>query len=423
MYQGTKNAPSTKVVVPFFVLSAISWMVVLLFTLFHAEAVLYKPFFNGDMLVITHIMVLGFVTSVIIGALFQLLPVIFLQSLYSEKLGKVIFYLLTVGTIGLCTSFYNGINGLGLTIFGTVVNLAVVLFVVNIWNTIGNSTENPIAKRFVRTSAVWLLLTTLIGLILSINFLYPFLRFSHLELLKVHAHIGIFGWFIFLIIGVSSVLIPMFLLVHKLNKKPLEIAYWLLMGGIIIGVLGKLNFLNNFYLMELGFILVGGGLISYFLFIYEIYRKRIRKKLAYDLRKSVVSYLPMLLAIVIGLLFLIGVPSKINLSALYIIVILIGFVTTLILGMFYKTLPFIMWLKIYKPHVGKEKTLLPKDLHDEDILKLHYYFHLIGFVILILSLIFNLEFIFYIGISLLFLAAILFFINVMLIVLHKRVRL
>lgn len=418
MYQGTRNAPSTKVVVPFFILSASSWVAALLFLLFHASSILHKPFFNPDMLVITHLLVLGFMTSVIIGALFQLLPVIFLQSLYSEKIGKAVFYFLLTGVIGLSASFYFGIDGGGLTLFGTLVNIAVILFVINIWGTIGKSTENPVAKLFVRTSAVWLLITTLIGLLLAINFLHPYLRFNHLELLKVHAHIGIFGWFIFLIIGVSSVLIPMFLLVHKESKNPLYIAYYLLVLGILLGITGKIW--STFYLLEMGYGFVAGGILSYAYFIYNVYKQRMRKNLAYDLKKSMTSYIPLLLAIPVALLFLVGFNSKFNLSVFYIVILLIGFISTLILGMFYKTLPFIIWLKVYKAYVGKVKTLLPKDLYDPKILKAHYYFHIIGFLILAISLVTMETLIFYIGVASLLIGAVLFFINVLEVATHKR---
>src|SRR5690554_8209117 len=83
--QGTNNAPSAESVIPYFVLSAISWLVALVFIAFHPNSILSTVYFNEIMLTITHILVLGFVTSVIFGALFQLLPVIFLQKIYSES--------------------------------------------------------------------------------------------------------------------------------------------------------------------------------------------------------------------------------------------------------------------------------------------------------------------------------------------------
>ena len=416
--QGTNNAPSAKSVIPYFVLSAVSWLIAIVFIAFHPNSVLNTVYFNEVMLTITHILVLGFITSVIFGALFQLLPVIFLQKIYSEKLTKTVFYLLLTGTVGICFSFYYESNAIGLTIFGSLINIAVILFIINVWKTIGSSTENKAAKLFIKTSAVWLALTTVAGLLLAINFLTPFLPFAHLELLKVHAHFGIIGWFIFLIIGVSSVLIPMFLLVHNLDRKPLYFAYVLLLSSLVFGGMSKLISVPT--LLYIGYGLGSLGFIYYLNFITVIYKSRPRKKLDYGLKKTMIAFPSLVLVIISSILFLAGFKTDFNLSAFYVIVLIIGFISTLILGQFYKTLPFIVWMKVYKPYVGKEKTLLPKDLYNYTILKYQFFAHVSGFILFFSSLLFQLTSLFYIGIGLLLIGAILFLINVMHVVLHKR---
>ncbi|PWH84690.1 hypothetical protein [Brumimicrobium oceani] len=416
--QGSNNAPSPESVVPFFVFSAISWLVGLVFIAFHPNAVLNSAYFNETMLTITHILVLGFVTSVIFGALFQLLPVIFIQRIYSERLTKSIFYLLIFGTAGLSSSFYFGSNGVGLTLFGSLLNLAVILFVINVWKTIGNSQQNKVPRLFIKTSAVWLMLTAIAGLFLAINFLIPFLPFSHLELLKVHAHFGIIGWFIFLIIGVTSVLIPMFLLVHNLDQRPLKFAYFFLLFSLLLGVVSKLSGLEILLYTSYGLGII--GFIYYLNFMHVVYKTRLRRKLDFGLKKTMIAFPTLLIVLLASLLYLLGVKTDFHLSAFYIIVLLIGFVATLILGQFYKTLPFIVWLKIYKPFVGKEKTLLPKDLYNYTILKYQYYSHVSGFILFFGSLLLQLISLFYIGLGLLLVGAILFLINVMQIVLHKK---
>lgn len=416
--QGTNNAPSPESVIPFFVFSAISWLVGIVFIAFHPNAVLNSVYFNETMLTITHILVLGFVTSVIFGALFQLLPVIFLQKIYSEQITKSVFYLLLIGTIGLCFSFYFGSNSVGLTVFGSTLNLAVVLFIINVWKTIGKSKENKVPRLFIKTSAMWLALTAVAGLLLSINFLTPFLPFAHLELLKVHAHFGILGWFVFLIIGVTSVLIPMFLLVHNLDKRPLSFAYFFLMFSLVLGGISKLTSLPILLYISYGFGVI--GLIYYLNFMYVVYKSRIRRKLDFGLKKTMIAFPTLFLVMLTSILFISGVKTDFNLSAFYIIVLIVGFIATLILGQFYKTLPFIVWLKIYKPYVGKEKTLLPKDLYNYNILKYQYYSHVSGFILFFGSLLLQLISLFYIGIGLLLVGAILFLINVMQIIFHTK---
>lgn len=415
--QATDNAPSARTVTPFFVLSAVSWLVAVLFIAFHPDTVLSTIYFNSTLLTVTHILVLGFVSSVMFGALFQMLPVIFIKKIYSEKLAQWTFYLLLTGTLGLVASFYFGIQGAGLTISGVVLNTAVVLFVINVWKTIGRSAENITAKLYIRTSAVFLAVTALIGLLLALNFFWPYLPFSHIELLKVHAHFGVFGWFLFLIIGVSSVLVPMFLLVHKLRILPLNWGYVLLLGGLIIGVFAKIWSSDG--LLMVAYLSMAGGIGLYLYFIYTVWKVRPRKNLDFELKKTMASFPALALVLICGLLFVFGLKTSINLSRFYIIVMLIGFISTLILGKFYKTLPFIIWLKVYKPHVGKMKTLLPKQLYNHTILKYQYYTHIIGFVLFFAGIVFRFLPLFYVGIALLIVGATLFTVNVFKVVSHQ----
>lgn len=414
--KNTQNAPSTSVVVPYFILSAASWVLVSILLFFQADNLLKGVFFSSGILSITHLFVLGFVTSIIFGALFQLLPVIFIRKIHSEKLAKQVFVLLGLGMLGLVLSFAFSMNGIGLTLSGLLVNIAVVLFMMNIWRTIGRSRENETAKRYIRTSAIWLILTAVAGLLIAINFWIPYFNFSHLEFLKIHAHFGVIGWFMLLIIGVSCVLVPMFLLVHHLDYKPLDRGYYFINGGLILGVLAKL--ISNDYVMYLAYGLVAVGFVFYLMFTYKVYKARPRKQLDFGLQKTMVSYLFLIAGMVVATAFIVGVRPKETIF--YLAIILVGFVATIILGQFYKTLPFIIWLKVYKPYVGKTKTLLPKQLYDHTILKIQYYTHVVGFILFTLSLMLHLSIIYYAGVTLMMVGASLFLVNVLKVVFHKR---
>src|SRR5690554_6818388 len=101
----SQNAPSPKVVVPHFVFGALTWLVVTLLIVFRPEA-FTQHFFNAELLAITHLLVLGWITMVIFGALYQLLPVIMEVKLYSETLAKISFFWLGIGTILLSFTFW-----------------------------------------------------------------------------------------------------------------------------------------------------------------------------------------------------------------------------------------------------------------------------------------------------------------------------
>jgi len=74
-------------------------------------------------------------------------------------------------------------------------------------------------------------------------------------------------------------------------------------------------------------------------------------------------------------------PVAVHLSVVYGGLILIGWITALILGQTFKTLPFIVWVKHYEHLTGKVKTPLPADLTRQLLLRIQF----MAFVIFLLA--------------------------------------
>lgn len=414
--QGTasNNAPSSYVVTPHFLSASFVWLFSIITLSFNSDIFL-DHFFNPRLLAFTHLLVLSWVSTIIFGALYQLLPVILLCKLYSEKLAITTYIALQLGSFGLFLCFWNQIMDFNLIISGLIVCLAVLLLGINLFLTLLHSTVKRIEKTFIITSFIWLGLTVLLGVILAINLSYPFLDISHIELLKIHAHFGVIGWFSQLIIGVASVLIPMFMLAHNLNKRALTISYILINTALIFGAISK------FFAFEFGLILsyIAGvlGVLFFIYFIYSAYRARVKKKLDTGMKKSMMAIFIFLFAIGFSIPIF---TNALKLETAYFSILIVGFVSTLIMGQTYKTLPFIIWLKEYKSVVGKEKTPLPKDLYSDQLAKWQYRLHTSGFFIILIGITIELLTMLQIGFSLLTFGAILYVINVLKIILHKR---
>jgi hypothetical protein len=88
----------------------------------------------------------------------------------------------------------------------------------------------------------------MIGLLLVCNFADAILPNDSLHYLSLHAHIGIAGWFLMLVIGVGSRLIPMFLISKYSDSKRLWLIYFLLNGGLISFIIIFLFFFTSFSL-------------------------------------------------------------------------------------------------------------------------------------------------------------------------------
>lgn len=416
----SQNAPSPKVVIPHYAFGGLTWFAVTLLIVFNPEA-FTQHFFNPELLAITHLLVLGWITMIIFGALYQLLPVIMEVKLYSEPFAIASFIMLGMGTILLAYAFWIFSFGAILFVGATFVVLAVVLFVANVLFTAHSSTKKIIERTFIVTSAIWLLFTVLAGLTLAINQVHPFLKTSQIELLKLHAHAGIVGWFMQLIIGVSSKLLPMFMVSHQVNTKKLTIAYYAINLGLIIGLV------SLFFLIKSGVILsaiiIFPGIFSYLSFIYEAYTKRVKKQLDIGMKQTAISFLILVVPffLIFSLLFNFKFLQNLTLplSVAYGSAIVIGFITSLVMGQTYKTLPFIIWLKVYRGRIGKLVLPLPKDLYSEKVASAQLWLFAIGFVLLLIGISASVITILLLGAIVLLLSATLYNFNLFKIIFHK----
>lgn len=416
----SQNAPSPKVVIPHYVFGGLTWLAVTLLIVFNPEA-FTQHFFNPELLSITHLLVLGWITMIIFGALYQLLPVIMEVKLYSEPFAIASFIMLGMGTILLAFAFWIFSFGAILFVGATFVVLAVVLFVANVLFTAHSSTKKIIERTFIVTSAIWLLFTVLAGLTLAINQVYPFLKASQIELLKLHAHAGIVGWFMQLIIGVSSKLLPMFMVSHNVNTKKLTIAYYAINLGLIAGLV-SLFFQIKFGVI-LSAIIIVPGIFSYLSFIYEAYTKRVKKQLDIGMKQTAFSFLILVVPffLIFSLLFNFKFLQNLTLplSVAYGSAIIIGFISSLVMGQTYKTLPFIVWLKVYRGRIGKLVLPLPKDLYSEKVASAQLWLFAIGFVLLLIGISASAITILLLGAFVLLLSTTLYNFNLFKIIFHK----
>ncbi len=415
----TKNAPSPKVVLPHYAYAAFAFIAASILLYFSAND-LISTTLSPKILSMVHVLVLGWASMMIFGALYQLIPVVMEIKLYSEKLALASFILLGIGTPLMAISFWTSFIGATIMMMtgGTLVVLSVLLFVINTSLSARKSDIKSIENRFIVTSGFWLLIAVSYGLLMIIH---PNIL-SH-NSLQIHIHLGIIGWFMTLIVGVASVLMPMFFISHQLNRKYLTAAYWFINGGLLF-------LLVSFYLKANTYIIVAAAttiIVGFILFIkynYDAYKKRLRRKLDIGMKHSVLAFVLLFITLTAAFIAAFGdtfgnvVMHKA--MVIYGISLFFGFITSLILGQMYKTLPFIIWLKLYQDKVGKFKTPLPADMHSQKVADLHYQSFVTAFVILLAGLLFSSVLLIKIAAILMLITALLYTYNTIKVLAHKE---
>ena len=173
---------------------------------------------------------------------------------------------------------------------------------------------------FVFTAALWLLATATVGLMLLYNFTYPLMPKSSLDYLPLHAHIGIVGWFLLLVMVVGSRLIPMFLISKYNNFRQLWWIYGLINGGLLAFVFIFL-YTTSRLLLIFPLLAVAAAIVLFGNFCYKSYQQRIRKKVDEQMKVSLLSVLmillPVIFLVIIIVLLIMSPEENINLIITY----------------------------------------------------------------------------------------------------------
>ncbi len=389
----TDNAPDISTVKPHFLFAAIGFLVLGVLMVLSA-ADFFEVYYNHRLLAITHTAVLGWLMMLIFGSLYQLIPVIFDTALYSEKLAKFTFWLTAGSIIFLVYTFWIGDYTRFLPYAATSMYLSLFFFVFNIMMSYKNARIKNMKASFILAAVFWLLMAETEGLLTALNFKYNFYEASHLAHLHTHAIMGLVGFFVMMIFGVGTTLIPMFLISHRLNEKLLNKSFYLLNAGIAGLVLSKYLYPKQ-WLIFLFWLVIIAGIIYYLLYINDSYKKRMKKTLDVGMKYTMLSLVflsvPVLLSLVLIFMPENGMQSYAQtIILLYGLSMIFGFFTTIALGQTYKTLPFIIWLEKYQKLVGKYHTPLPRELYSEKVAGVQFYFYMLFLILTIFALIFKL---------------------------------
>ena len=376
-----------------------------------------RHYFTPHLLTMVHVATLGWGTMIIFGAAHQLLPVICEQDLYSEKMASFVWYTLTLGIILLTVNFWNLTVGWVMISGGSLIVISASLYLFNVLKTSRICKKYSIQKLFLTSSAIWLLFTVIVGLLMAINLKYSFFKQSHLEILKLHAHAGFAGWFLQLITGVSTKLVPMFMLGKSKKEYLLKWAFvfqnlgliLFLVDGYFIGVTARV-------LIYAALVLI--GVIFWLSYLFDTYKNRLRKRIELLMKHAFLSFLALVLSIL--LLPAVYFSTGYRWTMLYGTLLLMGWITSIILGKTFKTLPFIIWNDHYKNLSGKVKVPLPKDLYSEKLTVWQFRIFIAAFLVFALGIIIQEVVVIRIGAILWVIVAVLYNINVFKLMFHTR---
>jgi len=385
------NAPSAFVPLRFIVVGVLSLGLALGLTAIH-PAVLATYHYNQQVIAITHLLLLGWIASVVMGAVYQLVPVALETRLYSERLARWQFLFHVIGFAGMVWMFWRwDMKQVGH--FGSAFAVGVGLFVWNLVRTLARVKRWNVIAFAIGAALAWLVLTVLVGLSVAAGkcayeYATPLTqsgwlrttlrglqaagafmgRFDQLGAMHAHAHAGVVGCFVMLIVGVSCRLLPMFAVSELQSPRR---AAWSV-GLLNLGLLGSFfAMLTRHPLKPLAALVMAAGLALYALEVRAILRARRRAQLDWGLRQFLAALALLIPGATLGLFLswpaLAVTPLVGQLENLYGLLGVLGVVSLAILGMLYKIVPFLVWFGRYSGEIGRCRVPNLADLYSTPV--------------------------------------------------------
>jgi hypothetical protein len=297
---------------------------------------------------VAHLFTLGWITTSIMGALYQFLPVALGEPIRSVRLGHATFVLYAPGLAAFAGGFALGFPAVMLAGAG-LLGAGLLLFLGNLAVTLARSAKRDVTWWALVGAALFLGLTLVLGLALAGNLRWGWLGGMRLTAMGVHMHVAIAGWVLLVMVGVAHRLLPMFLLSHGAGEGFAKAAVALLMAGSAVLVVAHHG--PPLVGRWLPAALLAAGLLSFLAQARQFYRHRHRPALDPGMRLAAAGLLLLGGGLVLAVPVVAGYASS-QVATAYVLAVVLG-ISLFVAAHYYKIVPFLVWYHRFGPLAGQ----------------------------------------------------------------------
>jgi len=327
-----------------------------------------------ETLALVHIVVLGWLSLLMTGALLQFVPVLVGRPLPFPSVALPALLLLiggiaslTLGFVSLSGTIYLPVTLLPLGAAFSIVGFSVhgFAFAATLWH----ARPLPLPARFVAVGLAALFATMLLGGVYACVLSGLIDAEGAIDLtidgLSLHASLGLCGWLSFTTMGVSYRLLSMFMLSPDKVRASSRLVF--VLGTLCLGLLAAavpVILVGTFGRVPLLIFAVASGAAVVAIYvddILRIYRQRRRKAIELNSRASIGAFASLIAASLLFVALLaLGCLDAGTGAVAYLVAF--GWLTGMGLAQLYKIVPFMTWLECYGPALGRMPTPRVQDL-------------------------------------------------------------
>jgi hypothetical protein len=306
-------------------------------------------YYQPRIIALTHTVTLGWITLTIMGASYQLIPVVLERPVRSERLARWQYLVLIAGIAGMVAHFYFG-TWPGLALAAAMVGAGAAMHVVNAGASMRGLAAWTFPARLMALSLVGLAATVTFGLALSLDRLWKFMPGEFFPTLHAHVHLALAGWVAPMVMGVAARVYPMFLLAPEPRGWPGAVQLWGLAAGVPLLTLGLLA---APVLVLPGAVVLAAAVAGHLAWVAAMLAGRKRPGLDWGLRLALGGTAFLIPASALGLSITLDLVSGPRAAVSYTVLLLGGWLSLTIAGMLLKIVPFLVWYRVYSPLVGR----------------------------------------------------------------------
>lgn len=362
----TRHAPALDLPARFMALSMLSFVTLVVLAPWTLP-MLQGHFNDIELLALIHLVTLGFVGSMLIGASYQLVPVVLQSELVSVEAARFSFWFYAAG-LGF---FLYGLVQVwlpGLAVGGTMLGVAFTIYATTIFVTWLRSGRRDVVSWHIVLGVLGSVMGMSMGVVLAFNKSNGMLGSSLLGFIGSHASFMLGGWILVMLTGVSYRLVCMFTLAEKHFRPWLA---WLELAAVMAGSWTIATALHLHWPREViaaAAVVLLLGVVCFAVQIGLLFWHR--------LRRGVDIWVPFLgasigMMLMVPLLVAIGMNRHaLPTDPIWVAVLwlaLVGVAGTAIQGFFFKISSFLVWLKRYAPIAGRQKVPTLESLYSRPL--------------------------------------------------------
>ena len=335
-----------RLIAPYFVAAVVFYIVSMSFLFFVQPDIGLRDF---RLIGWVHLYMIGFVMMVIIGAMGQLSVVVGEAHHRYPKVFGWIWPLLALGTAVLLAGFY--IDAKMLPFGGGIILGGLGLFAFNLFVTLRRSRRRTSVTLSMQWSTLFLSVGLGIGVLMALG--YAGVVESDPAQWRMGHIFSVFGGYVMLnIMGVSTVLLPMFGACNRPSDRDHTISFYTMVVSVSVMIVASA--LQIVWLEKVALLFGIGSVIYYMVQVYRIFTSKKRGYSDIWERSVAVAFIALNVSMGLGIYgIIVGSEKAILLSFWFLTA---GFLGFLITAHLYKIVPFLVWFERYAPYLDEREV-------------------------------------------------------------------